>query len=356
MPCSGWSSGRTAGWAAGLRLAALSLAGHPDPARIAAGFSGTDRTVAEYLLAEVLDRQSEQVRLLLLLRTSVLQRVNGDLSDLLGCESGGERLLHDLEQANAFVAPLDPARSWFGYHQMFADLLQLELRRTTPGEVTALHRTAARWFAGHGYPVEAVRHAQQAQDWVLAARLLTDHWPGLHLDGQAATIHDLLAGFPPSVRAADAELAAVAAEDELEYGSLQAAERYLGLAERRAASVPDARRAQAQLLLGVVRLTVVRERGDLAVVADEIRRLEAMADAPETALALGQDLRALALIDLGATEFFTVRFAEAMQHLERAGRWRTGSGGPIWSSQAWRTWPRSSSSGRLRQPPSTAGR
>ena len=73
---------RTEGWAAGLRLAALSLAGHPDPGRFAEEFSGTERTVAEYLLAEVLDRQSEQVRRLLL-RTSILERVNGELADLL---------------------------------------------------------------------------------------------------------------------------------------------------------------------------------------------------------------------------------------------------------------------------------
>src|SRR5499427_8567892 len=64
---------RTEGWAAGLRLAALSLAGHPDPGRLAAEFSGTERTVAEYLLAEVLDRQPEQVRRLLL-RSSILER------------------------------------------------------------------------------------------------------------------------------------------------------------------------------------------------------------------------------------------------------------------------------------------
>jgi LuxR family transcriptional regulator, maltose regulon positive regulatory protein len=57
---------RTEGWAAGLRLAALSLAGHPDPDRFAAEFSGSERTVAEYLLAEVLDRQSERARQLLL--------------------------------------------------------------------------------------------------------------------------------------------------------------------------------------------------------------------------------------------------------------------------------------------------
>ena len=70
---------RTEGWAAGLRLAALALAGHPDPARFAAEFSGTERTVAEYLLAEVLDRQTEPVRRLLL-RTSILERVNGELA------------------------------------------------------------------------------------------------------------------------------------------------------------------------------------------------------------------------------------------------------------------------------------
>jgi LuxR family maltose regulon positive regulatory protein len=100
---------RTEGWAAGLRLAALSLAGYPDPDQFAAEFSGSERTVAEYLLAEVLDRQSEPVRRLLL-RTSVLDRVNGELADLLTGGSGGERILQQLEQANTFVVALD-ARS-----------------------------------------------------------------------------------------------------------------------------------------------------------------------------------------------------------------------------------------------------
>ena len=253
---------RTEGWAAGLRLAALSLAGHPDPERFAAEFSGSERTVAEYLLAEVLDRQSEEVRRLLL-RTSVLERVNGELADLLTGGSGGERVLQDLEEANAFVVSLDAARSWFRYHHLFAGLLQLELRRTEPGEVTALHELAAGWLAGHGYPVEAIRHAQAAQDWGLAARLLADHWPGLHLGGQAATVHALLAGFPAEARAADAELAAVAAADELAQGSLEAAERYLGLAERGSASVPAGRRGQAQVLLGVVRLLLAGQSGNL---------------------------------------------------------------------------------------------
>ena len=155
---------RTEGWAAGLRLAALALAGHEDPGRLAAEFSGTERTVAEYLLAEVLERQDEQVRRLLL-RTSILERVNGELAGLLTGESGGERVLQDLEEANAFVVAVDAGRSWFRYHRLFAGLLQLQLRRSEPDQIAGLHRAAAGWLAGHGYPVEAVRHAQAAGDW-----------------------------------------------------------------------------------------------------------------------------------------------------------------------------------------------
>ncbi len=308
---------RTEGWAAGLRLAALSLAGHPDPERFAAEFSGSERTVAEYLLAEVLERQSEEVQRLLL-RTSILERVSGKLADLLTGDEGGERVLQELEEANAFVVALDVARSWFRYHRLFADLLQLELRRTASDEIAALHHTAAQWYVGHGYPMEAIRHAQAAQDWGLAVRLLGDHWPGLQLGGQTATVHAMLAGFPAKARSADAELAALAAADELARGSLEAAERYLGLAARGSASVPAGRQGQLQLLLGVVRLLVARQRGNLPAVADQAQRLQAMAEAPDAARpGLGEELRALALISLGTAEAWAARFQEAERHLEQ---------------------------------------
>jgi LuxR family transcriptional regulator, maltose regulon positive regulatory protein len=310
---------RTEGWAAGLRLAALSLAGHPDPGRFAAEFSGAERTVAEYLLAEVLDRQSEPVRRLLL-RTSILEQVNGELADLLTGASGGERVLQDLEAAGAFVVALDAARSWFRYHHLFADLLQLELRRTAPGEVAALHRVAAGWFAGHGFGVEAIRHAQAARDWGLAARLLADHWPGLNLDGQAATVHELLAGFPAEAREADAVLAALIAADELTLGSLEGAERYLALAEQRSAMVPEGRRGQFQILLGSTRLWIASWRGNLPAATDEARRLRTLAAAPGAAeLGLGEELlSAVAAQGLGFTEVWAGRFEEAQRDLERA--------------------------------------
>src|SRR5215472_10537065 len=144
----------------------------------------------------------------------------------------------------------------------------------------------------------------------------------MYLDGHADVIHELLAGFPAETRAADAELAAVAAGDELARGSLEAAERYLGLAERGMGSVPESRRGQAQLLLGVVRLLLARQRGDRSAVAEEAGRLQAAAEAPEVApevarSGLGEELRALALISLGSTEYWAARFEEAGRYLDQ---------------------------------------
>ena len=307
---------RTEGWAAGLRLAALSLAGHPDPQRFAAEFGGSERTVAEYLMAEVLERRSHEDRQLLL-RTSMLERVNGDLADLLTGGSGGERVLQRLEEAGAFVVSLDARRSWFRYHQLFADLLQLELRADAPADLPALHNAAAGWYAEHGYPVEAVRHAQAAKNWDLAARVLSDHWVGLGLAGLGATAHELLARFPADVIAADAELAARVAGDQLARGSLEEAERCLALATQALDSVPAGRRGRSQVVLAVVRMRLARQRGDITAVAEEAQRLLAPRTTAESdRLALGGDLRALALINLGIAELWTSRFDEADQHLD----------------------------------------
>ena len=271
---------RTEGWAAGLRLAALSLAGHPDPERFAAEFGGSERTVAEYLLAEVLERQSDEARRLLL-RTSILDRVNGELADLLTGGSGGERVLQQLEEAGALVVSLDAGRSWFRYHQLFADLLQLELRGSDPAELPALHDAAAGWYAEHGYPVEAVRHAQAAQNWDLAARVLSDHWVGLGLAGLGGTVHELFARFPAAMIAADAELAAGAAGDQLARGSLAEAERYLALSARALESVPAGRRARAQAVLGSARMRLARQSGDITAAVEEAQRLLAPAVSAE---------------------------------------------------------------------------
>ena len=306
---------RTEGWAAGLRLAAISLAGHPEPERFVAEFSGSERTVADYLLNEVLARQPDDVRRLLL-STSVLERVNGALADALVGTSGSERILGALEDANAFVVSVDANRSWFRYHHLFADFLRLELRRSDPGEAVALHRAAARWHAEHGHAVDAVRHAQAALDWGYAARLLVDNSFSLSLDGQEATVGGLLAAFPTDV-VSDPELAAVFAADQVARGSLDDAAAYIALAQRRISLVPMERRDRLEVALGVARLSLARRRGDLSSALDAVQPLLGPKETQRlSGVELGNDIRAVALMNLGIVELWAFRVEDAVRHLE----------------------------------------
>jgi len=304
---------RTEGWAAGLRLAAISLAGHPDPERFVAEFSGSDRTVAEYLLAEMLDRQPPDVQDLLL-RTSLLDRVNGELADLLTGRPGSEPILLDLEDANAFVESLDPGRTWFRYHHLLADFLRLELRRTLPAEGPVLHRRAAEWFIRQGQVVNAIRQTQAAGDWADAARLLADHSFSLTLDGQAQTMQALVRAFPPG--ADHPELALVRAMGDLAQGRLDEAAAHLAVAETYAETTPPDRRRRLGVAIASLQLALARRRGHLAGVIEQARFLASpVTGQSDEDIALGNDLRAVALMNLGTVEAWSLGLPDAERHL-----------------------------------------
>ena len=305
---------RTEGWAAGLRLAAISLADHPDPERFVAEFSGSDRTVAEYLIAEMLDRQPDDVKDLLL-RTSLLDRVNGELADLLTGRPGSERILLELENANAFVVSLDSERTWFRYHHLFGDLLRLELRRTMPERVPGLHRRAAEWYIQHGQVVDGVRHTQAAGDWPDAARLLADHSFSLTMDGQAQTIRALLRAFPQGAPADNPELALVRAGDNLARGRLDEAAAHLAVAETHAETALPDRQPHLRVAIASLKLSLATRRGHLAGVTEQARFLASpVTGQSDEDIALDSDLRAVALMNLGTVEA-SLGFADAERHL-----------------------------------------
>jgi LuxR family transcriptional regulator, maltose regulon positive regulatory protein len=306
---------RTEGWAAGLRLAAISLARHPDPERFVTEFSGSERTVAGYLLAEVLERQPPEVRELLL-RTSVLERVSGPLADDLTGGAGSEAILQNLEDANAFVTSIDVGRSWFRYHHLLTDLLALELRRrSSPALIDSLHRAAARWFDEHGDVVEAIRHAQSARDWPHAARLLADNYVDLVHDGRKATLRELLAAFPSDALDADAELALAFATGRLYDGLLDDSAAHIAVAERLAATVSDERRRLFDLRLSSARLWLACQRGDVDTARQAMRSFEAQ---PADARARADDYRASALMNFGVAELWSLHMDDARRDLEQA--------------------------------------
>jgi LuxR family transcriptional regulator, maltose regulon positive regulatory protein len=260
----------TEGWPAGLRLAALTLRDHPDPARFVTEFAGDDRSVADYLTGEVLAHQPRAVRSMLL-ATSVLERLTGELADALTGRDDGERMLAELERAGAFVVALrgnaagpppcdgqrlapHGRRAWYRYHQLFAELLRVELRHEAPERVPELHRTAAAWFAARGLPAEAARHALAAGDWRLATTVVLEDWHELVL-GDPVILRELLGLLPPELAGPDPELALGAAADQA--GAALPAER----------QVAEARRRRLPLLVAALRLGEAWRAGDLDLVA-----------------------------------------------------------------------------------------
>jgi LuxR family transcriptional regulator, maltose regulon positive regulatory protein len=306
---------RTEGWAAGLRLAVISLSGHADPEGFVAEFSGTHRAIGEYLMAEMLECQPSEVQSVLL-RTSLVDRVNGELADLLSGRLGSERMLLNLEDANAFVVSLDAHRTWFRYHHLVSDFLRLELRRRFADEVPDLHRRAARWFADHGEIVEAVRHAGAAADWHDAARLVADQSFRWVLDGQAGTISAVLRSFPKGASADHPDLALAHAANELNQGRLEEAAAQLTLAESDAQAASPARRRRLGVAISSLRLALARSSGQFSEVIEQVNLLDAsLADASNARVAIDSELRGVALLNLGIVETWSGGLADAERHL-----------------------------------------
>lgn len=304
---------RTAGWAAGLRLAELSLADHDDPHGFVTGFAGNNRAVSDYLITEVVSRQPAET-LDFLLRTCLPERVNGDLADVLTGRSGGQQMLRELETRGAFLSRVDQVGESYQYLRVFAEVLRAELARRLPDEVSRLHRVAGEWHADHGKPLDAVRHAVAASDWELAAEVIGEHWLVLVARGAGATLRDLTERIPADVVTADAELALAQSGLLLEGGELAAAEALLIHAYELSLALPEARRRRFAVTSTATTLYHARLRGDVAEAVSAARL--ALGENWDTSVAV--EVRALTLANLGVAEFWTSDWDAAGDHLQQA--------------------------------------
>lgn len=228
---------RTEGWAAGLSLAGLSVAGREDPAAFVRDFAGTDRHVVDYLATEVLERQPPEAQRFLV-RCSVLSRLSGRLCDAVLERPGSARVLADLEHSNAFVMPLGHTREWYRLHHLFAEVLANELRSTEPALIPALHRRASRWYGSEGLVFEAVEHAVEARDARLVADLLMPVVFDYVSSGQGTTVLGWLDRLGEELVASESRLCLSGATASLVLGEGPGTARWLDLAERRAYDGP----------------------------------------------------------------------------------------------------------------------
>ena len=309
---------RTEGWAAGLRLAAISIAGHPDPDRFVEKLLADDSVLTSYLAEEILNTQPPEVRELLL-STSILEHVSAEAASELAGSGQAGRILADLAHANAFVQPI--GRGQYRYHTLFAQMLRLTLRHEGPDRIASLHRQAARWYERNGQLTDAVRHATEAGDWQLAASMAVD---GLAIgeiieptDGPS--LADKFAGMPPGERWPEPQPYLVRAAVALSVGRPEPAAAALDVAERILDRLPADQQATARLTAAMVRLAASRRSGDLAAAARAIAHAEAlMRRIPGGMLARHPGIRAQVLSARGAVELWSGHLDEAVRILDSA--------------------------------------
>jgi LuxR family transcriptional regulator, maltose regulon positive regulatory protein len=295
---------RTEGWAAGLRLAALSMHGRSDPGRFVTELDVEDNGITGYLVDEVLSNQPESVRDMLL-RTSILDCVNAELAGVLADDPKAADALPTLARANAFVLPI--GGGWYRYHSLFGELLRLKLRLEHRGQLPDLYRRAARWYQCHDGLTEAVRYAAESGDWQFAADIVVDELAvGRLIEARDHPLADAFLTMPrepgwthprPLLILAATTLPGSAGETSVT--SLAAAEEMLG-------RLPAGDEIPGRLAAALIRLALGRRTGDLQAATTAAARAEILfGQLPEQVRARHQELRVQMLAARGALELWT---------------------------------------------------
>jgi len=317
---------RTEGWAAGLRLAALSMDAHPDPDQFVKELAAEDSALTGYLVEEVLSAQPAQVREVLLC-TSILDRVSADTAAELVGDEQAAGILSAVARANAFVQ--SAGSGWYRYHTLFAEVLRLKLRHEYPERVAVLHRRAARWYERKGLLADAVRHAARAGDWPLAASLVIDDLAiGQILEPQAGhLLAEEFRGMPLDQAWTGPQPYLITAAVTLSDGRADSCVTALDAAHRILECLPGDQEPECRLAAALIRLAVCLRTGDMVAAATAAARAEMLLSrVPGDTLARHAEIRARVLSGRGAVELWYGRLDEAARVLESGVTTATASG------------------------------
>jgi LuxR family maltose regulon positive regulatory protein len=302
---------RTEGWAAGMRLAALSLQGHADPEQFAKELETGDSALTGYLVDEVLNVQAPSVRDMLL-RTSILDSVSTDLAAELTGDRAGADALPVLARADAFVRPL--GQGWYRYHSLLAAVLRLKLRIEYGAQVPDLYRRAARWCQRHGRLGDAVRYAAQSGDWPFAAGIVVDEFAVgelIELRGHHP-LAEAFRGMPQDEAWTQPQPLLVLAAMALCRGAHEAAAAPLATAEGLLGHRAGDDQIGARLAAALIRLALARRTGNFEMAAAASRRAEdLMAELPGEIRARHPEIRAQVMAGCGVVEAWAGRLDAA---------------------------------------------
>jgi LuxR family maltose regulon positive regulatory protein len=273
---------RTEGWIAGLQLAAISMQERHDIAGFVSSFTGSHHFVLDYLAAEVLQRQTQEVQTFLL-QTCILDQMSASLCNAVTGRTDSAELLAQLERANLFVVPLDDARQWYRYHHLFADLLQSRLQASHPEQFPELHRRACDWFEQNGFGNEAIDHAFAVPDFDRAAQLIERSALPLILRSENVTLAEWFARLPEDLIRTRPYLGLVYAAALMTMGKIESGSARLAEVDEEQLD------PQARAIASMMRATIPLLRADVPHAIDAARTA---LEAAEATVAIPDDPQA----------------------------------------------------------------
>ncbi len=240
---------KTEGWIAGLQLTALSLQGRQNISEFIENIAGDNRYIMDYLIEEVLQNQTEEIRKFLLY-TSVLEKLSGSLCDALLQRNKSQLLLESLDKRNMFIVPLDNERQWYRYHHLFGDLLKQRMLIRNKEHIPDLHERASIWFEENQMNLFAIEHAIKAGRNAKALELMDEIIDQLWETSQYAFIHKFGSLLPESELIINKKISIIFAWVLAIKGDLSGARHHLEKIEQDLES--DQPSAESQILLGRV--------------------------------------------------------------------------------------------------------
>jgi len=274
---------RTEGWIAGLQLAALSLRSADDKSEFIQAFAGSHRFLTDYLVDEVLSRQTPDIQKFLW-RTSILDRFCTDICDELINDGDSRLILRQLEQANLFIIPLDNERRWFRYHHLFAEFLRLRLFENEPEILPELYRRTINWYSQANLPLEALQYALKAEEVDLAAELIETLAPEILEKDNPMLVIQWIEGLPQDLVIQRPYLCAYMGWAYVLAGQMETANRWLVSAENQSDQLTF---EDAQIIQGYVlaqRSYILIMQGDYELGIDEAQKALELLPLGETAL------------------------------------------------------------------------
>jgi len=185
----------TEGWIAALNLTALSIKSSSNMKEYLGNLSHMNEYVVEYMSEEVFNLLEADIKDFLV-KTSILDTLNGSLCDEVAGISNSKEIICCLEKNNVFINVLDDEKLNYRYHSLFAEFLRNRLMKISTDKVEELYLNASRWYEKSNMIQETLEYSIRSNNHRNTARLIEKFGEIMIINRDLVRLADIIEVLP----------------------------------------------------------------------------------------------------------------------------------------------------------------